>query len=29
VGGVRHEDVIAITNQGHQLMSNFPKELEL
>jgi Xaa-Pro aminopeptidase len=29
VGGVRHEDVVAITDRGHQLMSNFPKQLEL
>jgi Xaa-Pro aminopeptidase len=29
VGGVRHEDVIVITEQGHQLISNFPKQLEL
>ena len=29
VGGVRHEDVIVITDRGHRLMSNFPKQLEL
>ena len=29
VGGVRHEDVVVITDRGHQLISNFPKQLEL
>ncbi len=29
VGGVRHEDVVVITESGHQLLSNFPKQLEL
>jgi Xaa-Pro aminopeptidase len=29
VGGVRHEDVVVITDRGHHLISNFPKQLEL
>jgi Xaa-Pro aminopeptidase len=29
LGGVRHEDVIVITERGHELISNFPKQLEL
>ena len=29
VGGVRHEDVVVITDRGHKLISNFPKQLEL
>jgi Xaa-Pro aminopeptidase len=29
IGGVRHEDVITITDTGHQLLSRFPKELEI
>jgi Xaa-Pro aminopeptidase len=29
VGGVRHEDVVVITDRGHKLLSNFPKQLEL
>jgi len=29
IGGVRHEDVITITESGHQLLSRFPKELEI
>jgi len=29
VGGVRHEDVVVITARGHQLISNFPKQLEI
>jgi Xaa-Pro aminopeptidase len=29
IGGVRHEDVITITANGHQLLSRFPKELEI
>lgn len=29
VGGVRHEDVVAITATGHRLLSKFPKPLEV
>ena len=29
VGGVRHEDVVLIAEKGHQMISNFPKELEI
>jgi Xaa-Pro aminopeptidase len=29
VGGVRHEDVAEITSNGHRLISNFPKQLEI
>jgi len=29
IGGARHEDVITITGAGHQLLSRFPKELEI
>jgi len=29
LGGVRHEDVAAITQDGHRLLSRFPKTLEL
>jgi Xaa-Pro aminopeptidase len=29
IGGVRHEDVVTITGGGHQLLSRFPKELEI
>jgi len=29
LGGVRHEDVIAVTPAGYQLLSKFPKTLEL
>lgn len=29
LGGVRHEDVVTITESGHRLLSRFPKELEV
>lgn len=29
LGGVRHEDVVAITKTGHRLLSRFPKPLEI
>ena len=29
VGGVRHEDVVAITSSGYRLLSRFPKSLEI
>jgi len=29
IGGVRHEDVVAITARGHRMLSRFPKSLEL
>ena len=29
VGGVRHEDVVVITDTGHRLISSFPKTLEI
>jgi Xaa-Pro aminopeptidase len=29
LGGVRHEDVVVITDRGHKLISKFPKQLEL
>jgi Xaa-Pro aminopeptidase len=29
LGGVRHEDVVIITDRGHKLISNFPKQLEI
>lgn len=29
LGGVRHEDVIVITEQGYRLLSHFPKALEI
>ena len=29
VGGVRHEDVVVITQKGYRLLSHFPKALEL
>ena len=29
IGGVRHEDVAAITQGGIRLLSNFPKPLEV
>jgi Xaa-Pro aminopeptidase len=28
-GGVRHEDVVVIAKEGYQLLSNFPKQLEI
>jgi len=29
VGGVRHEDVVVMTNTGHRLLTKFPKALEI
>jgi Xaa-Pro aminopeptidase len=29
LGGVRHEDVITVTSSGYQLLSHFPKMLEV
>lgn len=29
IGGVRHEDVFVITEAGHELISDFPKQLEI
>jgi Xaa-Pro aminopeptidase len=29
IGGARHEDVVTVTETGHQLLSRFPKELEI
>jgi Xaa-Pro aminopeptidase len=29
IGGVRHEDVVVITDRGHRVLSRFPKPLEL
>ncbi len=29
LGGVRHEDVVTITESGHRLLSRFPKPLEI
>ncbi len=29
LGGVRHEDVVVITERGHRMLSRFPKPLEL
>ncbi len=29
IGGVRHEDVVTITETGHRLLSRFPKPLEI
>lgn len=29
LGGVRHEDVVAVTKDGYQMLSRFPKQLEL
>lgn len=29
IGGVRHEDVVAVTTRGHQLLTSFPKPMEI
>jgi Xaa-Pro aminopeptidase len=29
IGGVRHEDVVVITKDGHRMLSRFPKPLEI
>ena len=29
IGGVRHEDVVAVTRDGYRMLSRFPKQLEI